>query len=206
MVRIRMQRLGRRHRPFFRINAIDQRTRQRGRVIENLGWHDPLAAGEQLHLKEDRIRHWLSKGAQPSDTMMDVLGKAELLPERMKAEWIADRAAAKARVSAKVSLKKAEAAIVAIGQCKDADTAPFLAEANTALKAAQAAVSAGDIAKAEQAADDAEAQVAACKAADEAAKAKKAAEEARAAEAKAAEAKAAEEAAAAGTPEGEASE
>jgi len=201
VVRIRMQRLGRRHRPFFRINAIDQRTRQRGRVIENLGWHDPLAAGEQLHLKEDRIRHWLSKGAQPSDTMMDVLGKAELLPERMKAQWESDRAAAKARVSAKVSLKKAEAAVAAIAEFKDADTAPFLAEANAALKSAQAAVSAGDIGKAEQAAAEAEAQGAACKSADEEAKAKKAAEEA-----KAAEAKAAEEAAAAEASEGEAGE
>ena len=80
MVRIRMQRFGRTHRPFYRINAIDIRTRRNGKVIENLGWYNPMAkeGDEQIHLKEDRIKDWLSRGARPSETVMDMLGNRDL--------------------------------------------------------------------------------------------------------------------------------
>jgi len=208
VVRIRMQRLGRRHRPFYRINAIDQRTRRNGRVIENLGWFDPLAedADKQLHLKEDRIRHWLSVGAQPSDTMKDKLAKADLLPARMKAEWEADRTTARNRVVAKTSVSKAEGAVAKIGEMgekSDADLTPFVAKANEALKAAQTAVAAGNIDAAGAAANDATSQIDSAKVAVDQAAAEKAAAEAKAAE-EAAAAKAAEEAEAAKAAEAEA--
>ncbi|MGE4198819.1 MAG: 30S ribosomal protein S16, partial [Phycisphaerales bacterium] len=81
MVRIRMQRMGRRNRPFFRINVIDEQTRRDGKVIEQLGWYDPIAKDEskQVQLDEDRAKYWLSQGAQPSDTMMDMLSKRKLV-------------------------------------------------------------------------------------------------------------------------------
>ena len=90
MVRIRMQRMGRRHRPFYRINAIDQRTRRDGRFIENLGWYDPIATDpdKQLSLKSERIKYWLSVGAQPSDTMRDILVKNDLMDRE---SWEAER-------------------------------------------------------------------------------------------------------------------
>jgi len=74
-VRIRLQRMGRRHRPFYRIGACDARTPRDGRMIENLGYYDPLAKEEekQVVLKEERIRYWLSQGAQPSKTVADIL-------------------------------------------------------------------------------------------------------------------------------------
>ncbi|MCC6661127.1 MAG: 30S ribosomal protein S16 [Phycisphaerales bacterium] len=82
MVRIRMQRLGRIHKPFYRISAIDQRTRRDGRVIEQLGWYDPVSkdAATQIKLDEERCRYWLAKGAQPSDTVRDVFAKRKLIP------------------------------------------------------------------------------------------------------------------------------
>jgi small subunit ribosomal protein S16 len=198
VVRIRMQRLGRRHRPFFRINAIDQRTRRNGRVIENLGWYDPLEkdAEKQVHLKEERIRHWLSVGAQPSETMKDMLASADLLPPKMKAEWESDREKARNRVVAKTSVSKAEGAVTKLGEMAGdavADLNDYIAKANEALKAAQAAVSEGNIDAAAKAADEATAQIDAAKVADDKAKAEKAAAEAKAAEEEAA-AKAAEEA------------
>ena len=100
MVRIRMQRLGRRHRPFYRINAIDQRTRRDGRFIENLGWYDPIATNpdRQLKLNAERIKYWLSVGAQPSETMRDILVKNGLMD---KAAWEAERKVARERVEAK---------------------------------------------------------------------------------------------------------
>lgn len=80
MVRIRLSRMGRRNRPFFRINAIDKHTKRDGKVLENLGWYDPVAVeGKQVLLKEDRIKHWLSTGAQPSDTVSGLLAKANLI-------------------------------------------------------------------------------------------------------------------------------
>ena len=76
-VKIRMSRMGRRHRPFFRINVIDSRTPRDGRVLEKLGQYDPLEkdAEKQLVLNTERAMHWLSLGAAPSDTVSDMLVK-----------------------------------------------------------------------------------------------------------------------------------
>lgn len=80
MVRLRLKRMGRRHRPFYRLNAVEKRTQRDGRVLENLGWYDPMAKeGQQrVELKADRIKAWLERGARPSDTVMDLLVEAEI--------------------------------------------------------------------------------------------------------------------------------
>lgn len=76
-VRIRLKRLGRRKRPFFRVVAIDSRSRRDGAEIERLGWYDPLAsADERFRLNEDRILHWLEVGAQPSKTVKNLFSQA----------------------------------------------------------------------------------------------------------------------------------
>jgi len=76
-VRIRLKRLGRRKRPFFRVVAIDSRSRRDGAEIERLGWYDPLAsADERFLLNEDRIFHWLEVGAQPSKTVKNLFSQA----------------------------------------------------------------------------------------------------------------------------------
>ena len=77
MVVIRLKRFGRKHRPFFRLAAMDKRAPRNGRVIEELGWYDPIAPEEkQVSLKVDRIDYWLSVGAQPSETVANLLKKA----------------------------------------------------------------------------------------------------------------------------------
>jgi len=67
--------MGRRHRPFFRINAVDSRTPRDGRVIERLGHYDPLEKDttKQIVLNRDRIEFWLGQGAVPSDTVSEIL-------------------------------------------------------------------------------------------------------------------------------------
>jgi small subunit ribosomal protein S16 len=77
VVRLRFQRYGRHNRPFYRLAALDERTRRDGPVIETLGWYNPLErdAAKQLQLNEERVKYWLSVGAQPSDTVEDILGK-----------------------------------------------------------------------------------------------------------------------------------
>ena len=75
MVKIRLKRMGRRHRPFYRISAMDSRSPRDGRVIEELGIYDPIAKEQdkQVKLNEERIRYWLAQGAQASDTVRDIL-------------------------------------------------------------------------------------------------------------------------------------
>ncbi len=68
-VRIRMKKMGRTHRHYFRIVAIDKRQPRDGRVIEELGTYDPhlKAKEDRVTLIPSRIKYWLSVGAQPSD-------------------------------------------------------------------------------------------------------------------------------------------
>lgn len=76
-VRIRMKKMGRTHRPFFRISAMDQRSPRNGRVIENLGTYDPMCpeTDARVSLRSDRVDYWLSVGAQPSDKVAVLIKK-----------------------------------------------------------------------------------------------------------------------------------
>jgi small subunit ribosomal protein S16 len=77
MVVLRLKRMGRAHRPFYRVCAMDKRVPVDGKTLEEIGWYDPVANEErQLRLKMDRIDYWLSVGAQPSDTVRDLIRKA----------------------------------------------------------------------------------------------------------------------------------
>lgn len=109
MVRIRMKRMGRRHRPFYRINAIEKRNQRDGVVLENLGWYDPIQKDEakQLSLKVDRIKHWLSQGAQPSDVVSDILAKQNIIDP---AKRESDRQRRFGKKIAKINADKAAAA------------------------------------------------------------------------------------------------
>lgn len=84
MVRIRLKRFGRRHHPFYRLCVMDQRTPRNGQAIEEVGHYDPMEKDESkaINIKADRIQHWLSVGAQPSDTVKGLLRKAEILPAK----------------------------------------------------------------------------------------------------------------------------
>ena len=70
--------MGRRKRPFYRIVAIDSRTRRDGPEIERLGWFDPLKTDVAIDLKEDRIIHWLEQGAQLSDKVNTIFSSTGL--------------------------------------------------------------------------------------------------------------------------------
>ncbi len=78
MVVIRLSRGGSKARPFYNIVVADKRNRRDGRFIERLGFYNPLAAGqaESLRVAQDRLNHWLSVGAQPSDTVKRLMKDA----------------------------------------------------------------------------------------------------------------------------------
>ena len=76
-VRIRMKMMGRKHRPYFRIVAIDHRQPRGGRVIEELGSYDPMIkkTDDRVRLKPDRVKYWMSVGALPSERVATLLKK-----------------------------------------------------------------------------------------------------------------------------------
>ncbi|ASL34892.1 30S ribosomal protein S16 [Streptococcus iniae] len=78
-VKIRLTRMGSKKKPFYRINIADSLAPRDGRFIETVGTYNPLVTENQVTLKEDRILDWLSKGAQPSDTVRNILSKAGVM-------------------------------------------------------------------------------------------------------------------------------
>lgn len=77
--KIRLKRFGSKKRPYYRIVVMDSRTPRDGRALEEVGLYHPIEIDErQLSIKEDRIRDWLDKGAQPSDTVRRLLNKKNI--------------------------------------------------------------------------------------------------------------------------------
>ena len=74
-VRIRLKRMGRSHRAFYRMHAVDSRSPRDGRVIEQLGHYDPIEkdADKQIVVDIERATYWLNQGAQPSETVSSLL-------------------------------------------------------------------------------------------------------------------------------------
>ncbi|MCA9042475.1 MAG: 30S ribosomal protein S16 [Planctomycetaceae bacterium] len=78
-VRIRMKKLGRKHRPFYRVCVMDARSPRNGKTIEELGHYDPMVAdkAERVKLNMERVDYWLSVGAQPSDKVGTLIKKVK---------------------------------------------------------------------------------------------------------------------------------
>ena len=76
-VRIRMKQMGRKHRHYYRIVAIDGRQPRDGRILEELGSYDPMVKNtdDRVKLKPDRIKYWVSVGAQPSEKVAILIKK-----------------------------------------------------------------------------------------------------------------------------------
>jgi len=78
-----MKRVGTKNTPAFRIVVADGRSPRDGKFIEEIGTYNPLKQGENFTIKLDRAQYWISKGAQPSDTVASFikkLGKAATAP------------------------------------------------------------------------------------------------------------------------------
>lgn len=82
-VKIRMSRTGAKKRPFYRIVVTDTRNPRDGRFIERVGTYNPMVAKDhpdRVKLDPERIKHWLSVGARPSDRVARFLGEAGIAP------------------------------------------------------------------------------------------------------------------------------
>ena len=72
-VRIRLRRLGAKKRPFYRLVVANRTDARDGRFIETIGYYDPLTDPPTVKLNVEKVNHWLSVGAQPSDTARAIL-------------------------------------------------------------------------------------------------------------------------------------
>ena len=79
MVRIRLKKMGRTHRPFYRIAVMDQRVKRDGKTIEDIGYYDPMVAdkSQRVSVKMERYDYWLGVGAQPSDNVAVLIKKVK---------------------------------------------------------------------------------------------------------------------------------
>ena len=162
-VKIRLARGGSKKRPFYRIVATDIRSPRDSSFIEKLGTYNPLLAkdsDERFTFKEERIKYWLSKGAQPTETVKRYLVNAGIMEYSAKEKAIKDRAIAKhAEIKAAADKKAAEEKAA-----KDAEEAAAKAEEEKAAKEAKEAEKAAAAEKPEEpkaeepAADEAKAE------------------------------------------------
>lgn len=86
-IKIRLARAGRKKKPFYRIVVADSRAPRDGRFIEIVGNYDPKVDPPEVTIKEDRVVEWLSKGAEPTETVSDLLKKkgVSINKEKVKA-------------------------------------------------------------------------------------------------------------------------
>lgn len=88
MVKIRLRRMGKKKKPFYRIVVADARAPRDGRFIEEIGYYDPLKEPAEVKINEDKALYWLKNGAQLTATTRSLFGKAGLIQRSEKASLI----------------------------------------------------------------------------------------------------------------------
>lgn len=83
-VKIRMKRMGAKKKPFYRLVVADSRSPRDGKIIEQVGYYNPMAEDKTLKIEEDKVLKWLSTGAQPTETVKRLL-KSEGIIEKFEA-------------------------------------------------------------------------------------------------------------------------
>ena len=143
-VRLRMKKMGRTHRPFFRVCAMDKRSPRNGRVIEELGTYDPMCpeTDARVSLKSDRIDYWISVGAQPSQSVATFIKKygtngTHLQQQQEAMERLKIRPQAPAPVAVALPSKEEPAPAEAAAPEGEAAAAPAAADAPAEEKAAE---------------------------------------------------------------------
>ena len=100
MLKIRLRRMGSRHRPFYRVVVGDSRRTPRASTLEEIGYYDPRETPATLNIDLARADHWVSQGAQPSKTVERLLEKARLAPAEPSAPAVDTEAEAEVAAQA----------------------------------------------------------------------------------------------------------
>lgn len=163
-VRIRLKRIGRIHAPFYRVVVVDQRKKRDGQVIEEVGIYDPTRDPSIIKIDSERAQYWLSVGAQPSNTVRNLLvltgdiaklnGKKDAVSRVKVAETDQSAEAEKAIKAAEEDAEKRKAKVAAEKEKAEAE-----AKAQAEAEAAEAAEAETD-APAEESAEEPAAEAA----------------------------------------------
>lgn len=78
-VKLRLKRMGSKQKPFYRIVAADARSPRDGRFIETVGTYDPIKGADKITIDEEKALNWLKNGAQPTDTVKNILSHAGVM-------------------------------------------------------------------------------------------------------------------------------
>ena len=135
---IRLSRGGAKKRPFYSIVVTDKRSPRDGRFIEKVGTYNPMLAKdnpERVVLKAERIQHWLSTGAKPSDRVAKVLGQAGLIPMPAQRTRV-KKAQPKAKAQERQREQEERAAAAAAAPAEEAPAEEAAAEEAPAEEAA----------------------------------------------------------------------
>lgn len=79
MVKMRLKRMGMKKKPFYRVVVADERSPRDGRFIEEIGYYDPTKEPSVVKIDAEKAKQWLDNGAQPTDTVREILKKAAVL-------------------------------------------------------------------------------------------------------------------------------
>ena len=134
-MKIRLARGGSKKRPFYRIVAADSRMPRDGRYVEKLGTYNPLLpkdSEERVKMDMDRVKHWLSKGAQPTDRIARMLEAASVLDKKERANPNKGEPGQKAKDRVEEKAGKAAAAVEAAKEAEEAAKAAAEAPAEEA--------------------------------------------------------------------------
>ena len=86
-VKIRLKRMGSKKRPFYRVVVADSRSPRDGRFIETVGTYNPVVEPAEVKLNEELVLSWLNNGAQPSDTVKNLLSNAGIMKKFHEAKF-----------------------------------------------------------------------------------------------------------------------
>ena len=78
-VKIRLKRVGKKKAPSYRVVVADARSPRDGRIIESIGWYNPLVEPSAIHIDEEKALGWLKNGAQPTDSVTSLLKRAGVM-------------------------------------------------------------------------------------------------------------------------------
>lgn len=85
-VKLRLKRMGSKQKPFYRIVAADARSPRDGRFIETVGTYDPIKGSDKITVDEEKALKWLNNGAQPTDTVRNILSRAGVMAKYAQAK------------------------------------------------------------------------------------------------------------------------
>jgi len=100
-VKLRLKRMGAKKKPFYRIVAADSRVKRDGETIEDIGYYNPITVPATVKIDEEKALSWLSTGAQPTDTVRDILSKEGIMKKFHESKMTGSKKTEKAEKPAK---------------------------------------------------------------------------------------------------------